>query len=90
MKRRQTDRPGEFGDAKRDLMMKQVSEDAPGKAGVFRKVYSGKASPRQAMKAFCLQCCWMDEAVIRDCTATECPLFDFRPYQASRRKAGAA
>ena len=60
MKRVQTERPGEFGDAKRDLMMKQVSEDAPGKAGLFRKVYSGKASPRQAMKAFCLQCCWMD------------------------------
>jgi hypothetical protein len=44
MKRVQTERPGEFGDAKRDLMMKQVSEDAPGKAGVFRKVYSGKTT----------------------------------------------
>ena len=90
MKRVQTERPGEFGDPKRDLMMKQVSKDAPGKVGIFRKVYSREASPRQAMKAFCLQCCWMDDAAIRNCTATECPLWGFRPYQQTAKKAGAA
>ena len=86
MKRVQNDRPNEFGDPKRDRMMRQVLEDAPGKAALFRKVYSGKASPRQAMKAFCLQCCWMDEAAIRECTATECQLWDFRPYQTAPRR----
>jgi hypothetical protein len=89
MKHLQTNRPSEFGDPKRALMVRQVLEDAPGKAGVFRKVYSGTASPRQAIKAKCLECCWMDEAGIRECTATGCPLFDFRPYQSSKRKEGA-
>jgi hypothetical protein len=69
-------------------MLAQVCEDAPGKAGLFRKVYGGRASPRLMIKAKCLECCWMDEAAIRDCTGTECPLFDLRPYQAARPKGG--
>ncbi len=81
MKRAQIDRPGEFGDAKRDRMMQSIQTDAPSKAGLFRRVFSGKASPRQAIKAQCLHCCWMSEVAIRECTATACPLWNFRPYR---------
>jgi hypothetical protein len=90
MNRVQKERPGEFGDPKIDLMMRQVSEDAPGKAGLFRKVYAGESSPRQAIKAFCLQCCWLDEDAIRECTSTACPLRGFRPYHRNAKKAGGA
>ena len=72
---------GEFGDPKRILMLKQVSEDAPSKLGVFRRVYSSTAAPREAIKAKCLECCCMDVAGIRECTATACALWGFRPYQ---------
>jgi hypothetical protein len=81
MKRVQTERPSEFGDPKRDRMMQSIMVDATSKAGLFRRVFSGKASPRQAIKAQCLHCCWMSEVAIRECTATECPMWDFRPYR---------
>lgn len=87
MIRLQTARPDEFGDPKRAKMLLQVQSDAPGKAALFRKVYTQKVSPRHAIKAFCLQCCWMDEPAIRECTAPECPIWDFRPYQAGANKA---
>lgn len=76
-----TDRPGEFSDRKRAIMLEQVSEDAPKRLGVFKAVYEGRASPRQCIKAMCLQCCWMDTKAIRDCTDTACPLWAMRPYQ---------
>ncbi len=62
-------------------MLKQVSEDAPSKLAVFRRVFSSTASPRMAIKAKCLECCWMDVASIRECTGTACPLWNFRPYR---------
>lgn len=77
----QTPPQGDNQDPKRVLMLKQVSEDAPSKLGVFRSVYASQASPRQAIKAKCLECCWMDVAGIRECTATACALWGFRPYQ---------
>ena len=77
----QTPPQGENSDPKRILMLKQVSEDAPSKLGVFRRVYSSTATPRMAIKAKCLECCWLDVAGIRECTATACALWGFRPYQ---------
>lgn len=77
----QTPPQGEYSDPKRNLMIKQVSEDAPSKLGVFKRVYASTAAPRMAIKAMCLQCCWMDVAGIRECTGTACPLWGFRPYQ---------
>ena len=76
-----TRREDEFSDPKRVLMLKQVSADAPSKLGVFKSVYASTASPRQAIKAKCLECCWMDVAGIRECTGTACPLWSMRPYQ---------
>ncbi len=86
MKQCQTDRPGVFGDAKRQLMVEQVVKDAPGKAGLFQRVYGLRASPRQAIKAFCLECVWLDERAIRECAASACPLHSFRPYVRSHKK----
>ena len=80
-KKPQTASPSEFSDPNRSRMMRQVSEDRSSVAPLFLRVYTGRASPRQAIKAKCLECCWMDEVGIRECTGTACPLWSFRPYQ---------
>jgi hypothetical protein len=74
-----------FSDSNREGMLRQVAQDAPGKVALFERVYRGKTSPKQAIKAKCLECTWMDQSAISECTATDCPLWAFRPYQ---RKAG--
>ncbi len=51
------------------------------KVGLFKRIYAGTASPRQSIKAMCLECLGFDMDGIRDCTAPECPLYRFRPYQ---------
>jgi hypothetical protein len=48
---------------------------------VLEKAYSGEASPRKAIKAFCLECVGYDRKAISDCTAPACPLWLYRPYQ---------
>lgn len=72
---------GEFSDPEQALMVREVQEDGQSKLGIFKAVYSGRASPRQAIKGFCLECVWLDEAAIRECTSTACCLWRFRPYQ---------
>lgn len=48
---------------------------------VMEKAYSGDASPRNAIKAKCLECTGFDREVIRSCTGYSCPLWAYRPYQ---------
>ncbi len=84
----QSGRPSEFSDPRRARMMRQVSEDRSSAVSLFLRVYTGQASPREAIKAKCLECCWMDEVGIRECTGTACPLWAFRPFQKVARKGG--
>ena len=60
---------------------KQVLEHYPKRAALFWRVYQGQTSPRESIKAFCLECNGWDECAIRDCTATACPIWALRPYQ---------
>ena len=48
---------------------------------ILERSYRAKSSPRGAIKAFCLQCTGYVRADVRDCTATACPLWPYRPYQ---------
>jgi hypothetical protein len=41
----------------------------------------GEGSPREAIKAMCLQCIGYDPKEITRCTSTACPLYAFRPFQ---------
>lgn len=60
----------------------QVEEDAPSQVALFRRVLTHKTgSRRDAIKAFCLECVWMDKKAIRACTAVACPLWHVRPFQ---------
>ena len=56
--------------------------------GIYKKSYlaavSGKASPRNAIKAFCIECRGYKRSEVTNCDSIECPLNLYRPY----RKAG--
>ena len=61
-------------------MLEQVGKDAPSCLGVFRRAFASK-SKGAAIKAFCLECLWMDRQAIRACTVADCPLWNVRPFQ---------
>ena len=84
IKKLQTEPVGEFGDPRRERRFKQVTEHYPSRMGLFRKVYQGQASPRQCIKAFCLECNGWEPDAIAKCTAPACPLWNLRPYQQSK------
>lgn len=47
----------------------------------YLRAVSGQASPRQAIKAFCLECiCWQRNE-IELCPSVSCPLYPYRPFQ---------
>ena len=48
---------------------------------LFNRSISGKVSPREAIKAKCLECMGYKKAEVRLCTAPTCPLFTLRPYR---------
>ena len=43
------------------------------------RCFAKKASPRAAIKAFCLECMGYDRAGVTECTAYACPLWEYRP-----------
>lgn len=68
--------------SKTAFRLRQVEEDAPSQLALFRRVLTHKTgSRRDAIKAFCLECVWMDKKAIRACTAVACPLWHVRPFQ---------
>jgi len=76
-----TDPESEFPDLARVRRLRQVSEHYPNRFGLFSRVYSGEASPRECIKAFCLECNGWDKIAIGNCTASACPLHRLRPFQ---------
>ena len=61
-------------------MLVQIEEDGPSCVKTFEKAYTGN-SRRLAMRAMCLQCCWLDRQAVAECQSTICPLWKFRPFQ---------
>ena len=60
----------------------QRADDMP---RIYKKNYlaavAGKASPKNAIKAFCLECQGWCRAEVAKCSTIECPLNLYRPYQ---------
>ncbi len=58
---------------------------------LYQKLYeqaaNGKASPRKAIKAFCLDCVGYGRDEITHCTDTGCSLYCYRPYRGRSRRA---
>jgi hypothetical protein len=55
------------------------------RAGYLRAA-EGTASPREAIKAFCLECVGYKRVEVRRCTATACPLWAYRPWQDAEKE----
>ena len=51
------------------------------RVALLKRVYTGRTTPRNAIKAFCYDCLDFNEQEIRTCTAPACPLYEYRPYQ---------
>lgn len=62
-------------------ILKRAAEMPVSARNSYLRAARGKASPRAAIKAFCLECVGCDRAAIAGCTATCCPLFLYRPFQ---------
>jgi len=77
-----TAQPRKQREAAQEPSVRKRLADMPNSArrGYLRAV-QGKASPRAAIKAFCLECCGWDRDGVRLCTAPACPLHSYRPFQ---------
>ena len=53
---------------------------------IFQRCYANEALRPERIKAKCLDCCGYERTVVASCTATACPLWPIRPYQASGDK----
>ena len=53
--------------------------------GALARAFAGKASPRAAIKAMCLDCSHFDRAEVADCRVALCPLWSYRPFVDARR-----
>lgn len=58
--------------------------------GIVQRAFAGKASPRAAIKAKCLDCAHWDRAEVADCLVVLCPLYPYRPFQSARKHVGSA
>ena len=65
-----------------------VAKRAEGIPSLYRAGYvkaaAGLASPREAIKAHCLECVGWIRAEVTACTAVACPLFAYRPFRGAK------
>lgn len=54
----------------------------------WARAVTGSASPRQAIKAKCQDCCGWEEVIesVKNCAVKTCPVWYYRPYQEKRPK----
>lgn len=65
-------------DQKRVRKLEYISKHTPRYKGVFQRAFEG-VSRKAAMDAFCVECIGYEPEEIRNCTVTDCPLYEFRP-----------
>ena len=64
----------------RSERLQEVAKYNPKMVSAFKKAYEGK-SRVAAMKAKCMDCSAYQYTEIKECTAVECPLWEWRPVQ---------
>ena len=50
-------------------------------ASLMLHAAKGTLSPRQAIKAKCIDCCNFDRTEATNCTVKSCPLYAYNPYR---------
>lgn len=68
-------------DIRQAKFLEQVGESC---YGIIRRAFEGTSSPRQAIKAKCLDCCCFNRDEVKHCPVVLCPLHTYRPYQDKR------
>jgi hypothetical protein len=64
-----------------EIVQKRIAETGPLYKTIMLKAFEGTASPRAAIKAFCIACTGEDRQAIKGCTGYSCNLWKYRPYQ---------
>lgn len=59
----------------------RITTTPPSARGIMLRALSGKAGRMNAIKAMCLECVGFDRSAITECTATDCPLWHYRPFK---------
>ena len=69
------------GEAARESAIARRLAEMPGSCRrTYRKATRGEASPRMAIKSFCMQCRGWQRQEVALCTARACPLWMYRPF----------
>jgi hypothetical protein len=68
----------------------KLAETPPRFKVLALKVLEGRVTPRQAIKAKCLDCMGYIIKDIRNCPSTTCELHRFRPFQPPSNRGGTA
>ena len=68
-------------EAARRSAVERRAKDMPSlyRGGYLRAV-TGRASPREAIKAHCLECVGWERGQVVNCTGSACPLWRYRPF----------
>lgn len=66
----------------KEKVLKWIECNAPKHLPLFKRVYFGRISRKDADKAKCLDCCGFIVEEVKHCEATTCALWRLRPYQA--------
>lgn len=62
--------------------LKRKLDDVPVKyKGIVERAVRGQSSPRDAIKAQCLECVGYVRTEVTLCTSFVCPLYMYRPYK---------
>ena len=66
--------------ARESAIARRASEMPKAYRPNYLRAARGKASPRMAIKAFCLECVGWQRQEVRRCTGVACPLWRYRPF----------
>ena len=73
-----------MNDRRKEVVKQVLADTGTMYRGTLNKAFTGKASPRGAIKAMCLSCVGFLPKEVRACTGYTCPLWSYRPFQGSK------
>ena len=74
-------RLGRLDPSRRSSVENRLAQTPPKSRLGYLAAVEGRASPRAAIKAFCLECVGWQRSEVTACTALACPLWAYRPFR---------
>jgi len=66
-----------------ERVAKLIAEAPESAKNCLKNAYDGTGGRTNAIKAMCLHCTGFDRETVRNCTGYSCPLWAYRPLQAT-------